>query len=297
MSDLRGIFNEQNITIFTYHASGPKNQNKKNQMNRRNFVKSTALASGMMVAAPGINALASGGNEDYVVTDLHVHTSDELPIEKIVEISEMTGIKFGVVDHPAVWALKDDADLENYIKKLRKYPVYIGLQPTYLGWSKNYSAELIGQLDYVIMDPQMVPKGDGGTWQIWEFDTYIDDTEDFMKRYMDYSMQVLENEPIDIFGWPLFLPVCIARDYYTLWTEERMQQIIGAAKKRNIAIEINDMSHTPHKAFILEAKRQGLKFAFGSDSRNLNAGRLAYCKRIAGECGLTAEDFFVPGRG
>jgi histidinol phosphatase-like PHP family hydrolase len=73
-----------------------------------------------------------------------------------------------------------------------------------------------------------------------------------------------------------------------------MSQIISAAKARNIAIEINDMSHTPHKEFILKAKAQGLKFSFGSDSRNYNVGRLAYCKRIAKECGLTAEDFFIP---
>jgi histidinol phosphatase-like PHP family hydrolase len=144
------------------------------------------------------------------------------------------------------------------------------------------------------MDPQMVPMGNGDTWRIWEFDTYIDDTEDFMKRYMDYSMQILANEPMNIFGWPLFLPVCIARDYYKLWTEERMQQIISAVKKRNIAIEINDMSHTPHEEFILKAKAQGVKFAFGSDSRNQNVGRLAYCKQIAKKCNLGAEDFYVP---
>jgi histidinol phosphatase-like PHP family hydrolase len=73
-----------------------------------------------------------------------------------------------------------------------------------------------------------------------------------------------------------------------------MQQIIGAAKKRNIAIEINDMSHTPHDKFILKAKEAGLKFTFGSDSRNSNAGRLAYCKAIAKKCNLKKEDFFVP---
>lgn len=99
-----------------------------------------------------------------------------------------------------------------------------------------------------------------------------------------------------IFDWPLFLPVCIARDYYSIWTDERMDLIIGAARKRNIAIEINDMSHTPHKEFILKAREQGLKFTFGSDSRNQNAGRLAYCKRIAEECNLSKADFYIPER-
>jgi hypothetical protein len=56
------------------------------------------------------------------------------------------------------------------------------------------------------------------------------------------------------------------------------------------------MAHTPHEKFILMAKEQGLKFTFGSDSRNQIAGRLDYCKYIAKKCGLKREDFFVPKR-
>jgi hypothetical protein len=44
------------------------------------------------------------------------------------------------------------------------------------------------------------------------------------------------------------------------------------------------------------AKAQGLKFTFGSDSRNQIAGRLAYCKAIAKKCKLTREDFYIPKR-
>ena len=101
---------------------------------------------------------------------------------------------------------------------------------------------------------------------------------------------------LNIFGWPLFLPVCIARDYYTLWTEERMQKIIAALKKRNLAVEINDLAHTPHEKFILMAKEQGLKFTFGSDTRDQKAGRLDYCKYIAKKCNLKRDDFFIPQR-
>jgi len=252
------------------------------------------MAAGALAAFSELSVCWSAEANDFPLLDLHVHTTNQFTIEKILEIGKTRGVKFGIVDHPVSSALKNDADLKKHIEKLRKYPVFIGLQPTYPGWAKNYSAELLAQVDYILMDPQMVPKGDGETWRIWEFDTYVDNTEDFMKRYMDYTLQILENEPINIFGWPLFLPVCIARDYYRLWTDERMQQIIAAAKKRSIAIEINDMSHTPHDQFILKAKEQGLKFAFGSDSRNLNAGRLSYCKQVARKCGLTAANFYTP---
>ena len=61
--------------------------------------------------------------------------------------------------------------------------------------------------------------GYGETLRIWNFDTFVDDTEKFMKAYVAHSLEVLNNdEPLHIFGWPLFLPVCIARDYYSLWT-------------------------------------------------------------------------------
>ena len=75
-----------------------------------------------------------------------------------------------------------------------------------------------------------------------------------------------------------------------------MQKIIAALKKRNLAVEINDMAHTPHEKFILMAKEAGLKFTFGSDSRNQIAGRLDYCKFIAKKCSLKREDFFLPSR-
>jgi len=200
------------------------------------------------------------------------------------------------VEHPAPGIIKNDQDLKKYIDMLRPYPVYIGLQPMSPGWSKNFSNELLAQVDYILMDPQRVPMKTGETLFIWQFDTYVDDTNEFMERYMEYTMNILNNEPLNIFGWPLFLPVCIARDYYTLWTRERMEQIISAAKRRNIAIEINDMAHTPHEEFILMAKAKGLKFTFGSDARNQIAGRLVYCKNIAKKCNLKKEDFWLPGR-
>ena len=150
-----------------------------------------------------------------------------------------------------------------------------------------------------MMDPQTIPNGNsyGETLRIWNFDTYVDDTQRFMETYMAHTLEVItNNEPLNIFGWPLFLPVCIARDYYTLWTEDRMQTIIAALKKRGLAVEINDIAHTPHERFISMAKEQGLKFTFGSDTRDQKAGRLDYCKYVAKKCGLKSDDFFVPTR-
>jgi histidinol phosphatase-like PHP family hydrolase len=269
-------------------------------VDRRTFIGVSGVAASAAAARVGLLGqpvlaapLATEG-DDFPLVDLHVHLSDELPIEKALELAEERGATFGIVDHPAPWAIKDDADLRKYVEGLRRYPVYVGLQPMISGWEKAFSPESLAELDYILMDPQTIPLGNGEYQRIWELQTYVEDTEAFMSHYMAHCLNVLEREKIDIFGWPLFLPVCIARDYYTLWTEERMQAILSAARARNIAIEINDMAHTPHEAFIRMARAQGLKFTFGSDSRNANAGRLSYCKSVARRCGLTRDDFYVP---
>lgn len=265
-------------------------------MRRRTFVKNTGMAAGMIATMPLTTNLFTGGNPDFPLMDLHVHITDQFTIENAMKLAEERKVKFGIVEHPATWAIRDDADLKKYIDKLRKYPVFVGLQPMITGWDKNFSPDILARLDYVLMDPQTIPIGDGQYQRIWQLETYVEDTDAFMEKYMEHNLNILNKEPVTIFGWPLFLPVCIARDYYTLWTKERMQQIISAAKARNIAIEINDMAHTPHEEFIRMAKEQGLKFTFGSDARNNNAGRLAYCKAVARSCNLQPGDFFVPGQ-
>jgi histidinol phosphatase-like PHP family hydrolase len=267
-------------------------------MRRRTFIKNAGIAGGMMAVSPLLVNSYPSSEDGFPLMDLHVHLAQNHGIDDIMAIAKRTKIQFGILEHPGV-NVRDDASLKEYINRLRSYPVYIGLQPMSPGWSRGFSPELLSQLDYVLMDAQTIPMGNGygETLRIWNFDTYVDDTNKFMEIYVAHCLEVLNNnEPINVFGWPLFLPVCIARDYYTLWTKDRMQQIISAAKKRNIAFEINDLAHTPHEEFINMAKQQGLKFTFGSDTRDNKTGRLDYCKYIAKQCNLTKEDFFIPKR-
>jgi hypothetical protein len=267
-------------------------------MERRGFIKDSAILGGMLVASRISRSFELSSNDQFPLTDLHVHLTPTFTIDHVMEIAKKTGVQFGIMVNPGD-AVHDDASLRHFVDTLKPYPVYCGLQPMSPGWSRSFSPEAIKLVDYVEMDPQTIPNGNGygETLRIWNFDTYVDDPEKFMETYMAHNLEVINNpEPLNIFGWPLFLPVCIARDYYTLWTEKRMQTIIDALKKRNLAVEINDMAHTPHEKFILMAKEAGLRFTFGSDSRNQIAGRLDYCKYIAKKCGLEKEDFFVPKR-
>ena len=267
-------------------------------MKRRTFLKNATIAGGLLTAWPLSRSFGAMADYGFPLMDLHVHLTETFTIDQVMEISKKTGVQFGIMDHPG-GAITDDAGLRRFIDSLKPYPVYCGLQPMSPGWSKSFSPETIKLLDYVLMDPQTIPNGNGygETLRIWSFDTYVDDPQEFMETYMTHNLEVINNnEPLNIFGWPLFLPVCIARDYYTLWTEERMQKILEALKRKNLAVEINDTAHTPHEKFIGMAKERGLKFTFGSDTRDQKAGRLDYCKYVAKRCNLKKEDFFLPKR-
>jgi len=258
----------------------------------------TSMMAGAALAAPR-HLLASTApvKPPFPVADYHVHLSPQLSIEQAINLGKARQVEIGILEHPRPgYKIPTDADLQQYIDGLRPYPVRIGLQPVYAGWSKSFSKSLLDQLDYVLMDALTVPRPEGGWVAIWQIDTMVDDEEEFMARYMKFIEQVLTTEHIDVFGWPTFLPVPIARQYKQLWTHGRIERIIDLAKAGKIAIEINEVAHVPDENFVVAAKRAGLKFTFGTDARNQNAAHFYYCYEIAQKCHLTEADMFVPKR-
>jgi histidinol phosphatase-like PHP family hydrolase len=262
---------------------------------RRTFLHTSVIAAAALAAEKHLVGTTQPARPSFPVADYHVHLSSDLSIEQAVNLGKERRVQIGIVDHPGPsYKIQTDADLKQYIDGLRGYPVSIGLQPVYAGWSKAFSKSLLDQLDYVLMDALTLPRPDGGSWAIWQIDTMVDDEEEFMTRYMQFIEQVLTTEPIDIFAWPTFLPVPIARQYSQLWTRPRIDRIIDLAKTRKIAIEINEVAHVPDDNFIGIAKRAALKFTFGTDSRNQNAAHFYYCFQMAQKCGLTEANMFVP---
>jgi len=264
------------------------------------------MAAGALMGVPDLSRVYASRTDfvtpplkpSFPVADYHVHLSDQLSIEQAVKLGKERGVNIGIVEHPGPgYKINTDDDLQHYIDRLREYPVRVGLQPVYPGWSKAFSKSLLGKLDYILMDALTLPKPDGGWLAIWQIDTMVDDAESFMTRYLEFIEQILTTEPIDIFGWPTFLPVPIARQYRELWTKPRMLRVVELARSRNIAIEINEVAHVPDEEFIRQAKQAGLKFTFGTDSRTTQAAaHLYYCYQMAQKCGLTEADMFAPGK-
>src|SRR5262249_40188604 len=131
-------------------------------MERRMFLKTAALAAGFLAVRPLSTLAVSSESLDFPLRDLHVHLTDRFSIKQVMEIAQERHVQFGILEHPGQGnRIRNDADLKDYIDRLRKFPVLIGLQPVNLGWSKGFSPELLAQIDYVLMDPQTIPLGNG----------------------------------------------------------------------------------------------------------------------------------------
>jgi histidinol phosphatase-like PHP family hydrolase len=230
----------------------------------------------------------------FPLIDYHVHLTELFTIEMAVKLSEELNVKFGIVEHPGPYTgIQTDDDLKRYIENLRKYPVYIGLQPVYRNWSDRFSKNVLDQLDFVLMDADTVPLGNDAYLEIWRHNNYIADIPAFMTLYMNHIENILKHEPITIFARPTYLPVNFGRYYDTLWTDDRVHKIINLAKDRDIAFEISTPMHVPKKEIIIAAKKAGLKFTFGTNARNSDAGKLHYGLKMVAECGLDRDHMLI----
>ena len=231
---------------------------------------------------------------NFPLIDYHVHLTEQFTIENAVALSQKRGVKFGIVEHPGVlFGLDTDGDLERYIANLRQYPVYVGLQPVFQSWAERFSPRVLDQLDYVLMDADTVPLPGGGHLAIWRHDNYIADVDEFMGHYMAHIEHILRHEPVTIFARPTYLPVNFGRYYDALWTGERVTQMIDWAKARDIAFEMSTPMHVPSQPIIAQAKAAGLKFTFGTNARNHDAGKLHYGLKMAQKCGLGQENMLL----
>lgn len=235
----------------------------------------------------------------FPVVDLHVHL-DNSTIDQVLPLAAERGVKFGIVEHagtkenvyPVV--LSNDAELEAHLTMLEGKPVYKGVQAEWTDWMGCFSKQTLSKLDYVLTDAMTFPDKDGRRMKLWEKGADIGDPKTFMDRYVDWHVEIMANEPIDILANVSWLPAEFAADYDTLWTESRVSRVAEAALKYGVAIEISSGFRLPKLPFLRLVKAAGVKFTFGSNGRYPNMGKLDYSIRLAKELALTANDMFTP---
>ncbi|MGE5571315.1 MAG: family 16 glycoside hydrolase [Rhodospirillales bacterium] len=235
-------------------------------------------------------------SRNYPVVDYHVHLKGGWTLEQALRYSREVGIGYGIAVNCGVgFPITDDAAAEQFLKSMEGQPVYVAMQAEGREWVKMFSPQTIAKFDYVFTD-SMTFSHNGRRIRLWIPKEVgpIEDKEAFMDVIVDRTVGVLLNEPIDIYVNPTFLPRAMEADYDRLWTPERMERVIAAAKKNDVAIEINNRYRIPSAKFIKAAKAAGLKFSFGTNNDDSNIGRLEYALEMVEECGLGWQDIFVP---
>lgn len=264
---------------------------------RRGFVAGAAAFFAAARALPAGNETTTGLN--FPMVDYHVHLNAKFSLDDAIAVSKQRGVKFGIAEHagtrenkyPSI--LSNDEELQGWIARLEGKPVFKGVQAEWIDWPKCFSKDVFARLDYVLSDAMTIPGRTGERLKMWESGFDPGDPQEFMERYVKWSVEVVEKEPLDIFSHPTWLPTPLDRSYDTLWTPEHMQPIIDALQRTGTAVEIDCDYNIPGLPFLLLAKEAKLKFSFGSNSSG-PVRTMDFCIERARRLGLTADDMFVP---
>ena len=267
---------------------------------RREFLLGTgaALAASSCAVSRGQPAPDSGLG--FPIVDYHVHLN-VMSLDDAVAASQQRGVKYGIVEHAGTkendypTVLSNDAELQAWIAKLEGKPVFKGVQAEWYDWMPCFSKQVFAQLDYVLSDTMTAHGADGKRSKAW-LRTYDpgNDAEACMKMYVDWNVELLEREPLDIFAHPTWIPQKFNADYDKLWTPERMKTVVDALKRTGTVCEIDCGMRLPKMPFLKMAKEEGVKFSFGSNSGGRAPADLGYSIETAKALGLMANDMFTP---
>lgn len=275
-------------------------------ISRRTFITHTTAAA----CATSLSALALKAAEesaaagfDFPLVDYHVHL-DNSTVDKALELSRERGIKFGIVEHAGTKenqyprVLSNDDELLSQLKMLEGKPVFKGVQAEWTDWMNCFSPKVLAQLDYTLTDAMTFPGKDGQRVKLWDKDAEarvdMADKQKFMDRFVDWHVEIISKQPIDIFANTSWLPASMANDYELYWTPERVKKVAEAAVEHRVALEISASFKLPKLSFLHIAKATGAKFSFGSNGRYPNMGKLDYSLEMARALKLTKADMFTP---
>ncbi len=235
--------------------------------------------------------------ENFPLVDFHVHLKGGLTLEEALRESRRLGINYGIATNCGLgFPIINDAAAEEFLRSMKGQPAFVAMQGEGREWVNLFSKQTIAKFDYAFTDAMTFTDDSGKRMRLW-IDAEVGEIKDkqrFMDMCVDRILGVLNREPIDIYVNPTFLPKAMAADYDRLWTPERVERVIEAAQRNDVAIEINNTYRIPSPRFIQAAKKAGVKFSFGTNNAGKNLGRLEYCLEMIQECGLTPEDMFMP---
>ena len=233
----------------------------------------------------------------FPIVDYHLHAKGGLTIDDIAKFAKEHAIGAGVAVNCGVgFPTINDQALQQALDSFQGKPVFKAMQAEGREWVTMFSPAMIAKFDYVFTDSMTFTDHRGKRVRLWiRQEVEVADKQAFMDMLVERTVGILNNEPIDIYVNPTFLPDVIAKEYDALWTDARMDRVIEAAVKNSVAIEINARYKLPSEKFLRKARTAGAKFSFGTNNGGKDdLGDLAYSRLMAKRLGLTAADMFTP---
>lgn len=234
-------------------------------------------------------------SQNFPLIDFHVHLKGTLTIKDVVRISQGKGINYGVAANCGLhFPVTNDNELKAYLKSIENAAIFKGMQAEGREWMTLFSPGAAAGFDYIFTDAMTWTNKEGMRMRLWiKEETKVGDPEKFMDELVGKIEQIAQ-EPIDIYVNPSYIPDEIHPRYNELWTTQRMDRVINALVKNNVALEINSRYKIPSIEFIKRAKTAGVKFTIGTNNTGNNDLEYSYCFKALQEVGLTPEDMWMP---
>lgn len=267
-------------------------------MNTRSISLTMSIITSLCVCI-GCNPPPAADNSTLGIklTDYHAHLKGGLTLDEVLAAGKKNGYGYGVAQNCGKgFPVTDDTGLLAFVESIRGKGVFVAVQAEGREWVTMFSPAALARADYIFTDSMTWSDKKGRRMRLWmPNEVFVDDKQQFMNELVDTIEWILNNEPIDIYANPTFLPAVIAAEYDTLWTPERMDRVIAAAVKNGVAIEINAKFRLPSESFIRRAKAAGATFSCGTNNGGKDdLGTLEYSRQMIARCGLTQKDLFTP---
>lgn len=232
---------------------------------------------------------------DFPVLDYHVHLKGGFSKEAAAQQSRRYGINYVIAPNCGIgFPITNDKKVYNFLDTMRNQPFILAMQGEGREWVTTFSQAARDEFDFVFTDALTFNDLKGRRTRLWiNEEVIIDNEQQYMDMIVDRTCDVLQ-EPADVFVNPFFLPEQLNDRYDEFWTETRINKVIDALLKSNMALEINELYNIPSKAIIMKAKNAGVKFTFGSNNISPDVGKLEYSIRMKEECNLTQQDMYKP---
>lgn len=235
--------------------------------------------------------------KEFPLIDFHVHLKGSLTMDQAREHARANGFGYGIAANCGLkFPVTNDSTLNSYLNSIREEPVFKAMQCEGREWVTLFSPQAVAGFDYIFTDAMTWTDHRGRRMRLWmPAETFVENDQQFMDMLVGKIEAIMAAEPVDIYVNPSFLPPQLAPRYDALWTPERMERVVDALRKNQVALEINARYQIPSIAFIKKAKAAGVKFTFGTNNtKNDDLNRLEYCLRVIKEVGLTTDDIFLP---